>query len=93
MTDKLFESIQEFLKNPDNPEEMSKLLTEDELNTIIESYITNHEEFTEDEITYAVRWAEDAVIRYSLLGLVLKGFLKMTYEGDPDNFVFSRLDK
>lgn len=92
MQDNLFERIETFVNDPDNQESESKLLTKEEVDKLIDIYIENHEEFTEEEIYQAVGWAEDAVLRYNLLQLVLKGFLKMTCTGDPDDFVFSRID-
>lgn len=94
MQDNLFEQIEKYINDPSNSEDASsKLFSNEELDAIIVSYANNHEEFTEEDVFFAVRWCEDAMIRYGLLQMVIAGDLFMTYTGDQDDFLFQKVDK
>ena len=94
MDDKLFESIEGFLANPDRDIDDEKGVFErkEDITTLIEAFAVARGEkgFTEEETVKLVRWAESMIIGYTLLGLVLDGLALIDDpEGTFEDPVFS----
>jgi len=91
--DDIFSEIHEFINDPNNqPEDEYKLLTKEQYDTLIESFIESRgaEYVTLDETMKVVRWAEEAIINYELLQLLLKGLTAVDIRDDGE-LVFSAL--
>ena len=82
MEDKLFDDITSFLKNPDVGPDEGKLLSSEEVQTIILSLATKRGEegFTEDEAVNLIRWCEIQLAGEALVQLLLGGYI---YLDDP----------
>ena len=74
MDDKLFNDIQQFLKNPDEKE---AFLSEDDINTIILSLAKARGEsgFTEEECYKLIQWCELQIVGESLVQMLLNGLV------------------
>lgn len=84
MIDNLFEDIDQFLKT--NKEDGPKLLTEDDVNTIILSLATSRGEegFSEEEVWWCVDWVQNARLQGILAELVLQGLTAINWQGGED---------
>lgn len=85
MDDKLFKSIESFINNPDNDmgDEKGVFEKKEDISTLILAFATARGEkgFSEEEAVKLIRWAEQAIVSYSLLTLVLDGYALID---DPD---------
>lgn len=81
MTD-IFQEIHDFINS--TPNEESKLLADEEIQTVITSLALSRGDdgFDEDEAVKVVRWAEMAVINQDLLGLILRGLVDINIIDD-----------
>lgn len=82
MNDDLFNSIDNYLKNPNQDKE--KLLSDEEVERLILSLaITRGEEgFHEEEALAVVRWAEGVRIGQTMLKFVLDGICDIDWKQD-----------